>query len=132
MRVTSALYAMAPLDHLHRARHRVALVVEEVLPAASTKQQHKIDYLGATTLAGFATAIVLATSWGGTTYAWSSPVIIGLFASSAVLPAGFSPATVQSNSSALKALPANLSPRPAACSAKARWITSGKVTRGLS
>ena len=29
--------------------------------------------------------MVLATSWGGTTYAWSSPVIIGLFAGSAVL-----------------------------------------------
>ena len=56
------------------------IVIAVVLPAASTKQQHKIDYLGATTLAGFATAIVLATSWGGTTYAWSSPVIIGLFA----------------------------------------------------
>ena len=36
-------------------------------------------------LAAFATAVVLATSWGGTTYAWSSPVIIGLFAGSVVL-----------------------------------------------
>jgi len=54
-------------------------VIAVVLPAASTRQQHKIDYLGATTLAGFATCVVLATSWGGTTYAWSSPVIIGLF-----------------------------------------------------
>src|SRR6202012_5820392 len=50
------------------------------LPAASTRQQHKIDYRGAATLAGFATAVVLATSWGGTTCAWSSPVIISLFA----------------------------------------------------
>jgi EmrB/QacA subfamily drug resistance transporter len=61
------------------------IVIAIVLPAAGTKQQHKIDYLGATTLAGFATAVVLATSWGGTTYAWSSPVIIGLFAGSALL-----------------------------------------------
>jgi EmrB/QacA subfamily drug resistance transporter len=61
------------------------VVIAVVLPAASTRQHHKIDYLGATTLAGFATAIVLATSWGGTTYAWSSPVIIGLFALSALL-----------------------------------------------
>jgi DNA-binding MarR family transcriptional regulator len=29
--------------------------------------------------------VVLATSWGGTTYPWGSPVIIGLFAASAVL-----------------------------------------------
>jgi EmrB/QacA subfamily drug resistance transporter len=61
------------------------IVIALVLPAASTRTQHKIDYLGATTLAGFATAVVLATSWGGTTYAWSSPVIVALFAASAVL-----------------------------------------------
>ena len=64
----------------------VALVVIAiVLPSVSNKQHHTIDYLGATLLAAFATAVVLATSWGGTTYAWSSPVIIGLFAGSAVL-----------------------------------------------
>ncbi len=68
----------------------VALVViAAVLPAVSTRHQHKIDYLGATTLAAFATAIVLATSWGGTTYAWSSPVIIGLFAAAAALLAAW-------------------------------------------
>jgi len=61
------------------------VVIAVVLPATGTKQQHKIDYLGATTLAAFATAVVLATSWGGTTYAWSSPVIIGLFAGSVLL-----------------------------------------------
>jgi EmrB/QacA subfamily drug resistance transporter len=61
------------------------VVIAVVLPATGTKQQHKIDYLGATTLAAFATALVLATSWGGTTYAWSSPVIIGLFAGSVLL-----------------------------------------------
>jgi EmrB/QacA subfamily drug resistance transporter len=60
-------------------------VIAVVLPAASTKQQHKIDYLGAITLAGFATAVVLATSWGGTTYPWDSGVIIGLFAASVIL-----------------------------------------------
>jgi EmrB/QacA subfamily drug resistance transporter len=59
-------------------------VITVVLPAASTRQPHAIDYLGATTLAGFATCVVLATSWGGTTYAWSSPVIIGLFAAGAL------------------------------------------------
>jgi MFS family permease len=65
------------------------VVIAVVLPAVSTRQQHKIDYLGATTLAAFATAVVLATSWGGTTYAWSSPVIIGLFVGSAVLLAAW-------------------------------------------
>jgi EmrB/QacA subfamily drug resistance transporter len=61
------------------------VVIAVVLPSVSSRQQHRIDYLGATTLAAFATAVVLATSWGGTTYAWSSPVIIGLFAISVVM-----------------------------------------------
>jgi predicted MFS family arabinose efflux permease len=65
------------------------VVIAVVLPAMGTKQQHKIDYLGATTLAAFATALVLATSWGGTTYAWSSPVIISLFAGSALMLAAW-------------------------------------------
>jgi EmrB/QacA subfamily drug resistance transporter len=64
----------------------IALVaIALVLPSVSNKKHHTIDYLGAVLLAAFATAVVLATSWGGTTYAWSSPVIIGLFAGSAVL-----------------------------------------------
>ena len=54
-------------------------VIAVVLPATSTRRKHKIDYLGATMLAGFATSVVLATSWGGTTYPWRSPQIIGLF-----------------------------------------------------
>jgi len=54
-------------------------VIAVVLPATSTRRKHKIDYLGATMLAGFATSVVLATSWGGTTYPWRSPQITGLF-----------------------------------------------------
>ena len=65
------------------------VVVTVVLPAASTRRHHSIDYLGATLLAGFATCVVLATSWGGTTYAWDSTVIIGLFVSAVVLLGGW-------------------------------------------
>ena len=65
------------------------VVVTVVLPTASARKQHTIDYLGATLLAAFATCVVLATSWGGTSYAWGSPVIIGLFAASAVLIAAW-------------------------------------------
>jgi EmrB/QacA subfamily drug resistance transporter len=61
------------------------VVVTAVLPVTSVRQQHKIDYLGAVLLAGFATSVVLATSWGGTQYAWGSPVIIGLFVAAVVL-----------------------------------------------
>ena len=57
----------------------VALVViAVVLPGRPASQKHRIDYLGALLLAGSATAIVLLTSWGGTTFGWDSGVIIGL------------------------------------------------------
>jgi EmrB/QacA subfamily drug resistance transporter len=65
------------------------VVVIVVLPATSTRRHHRIDYLGATLIAAFATAVVLATSWGGTTYAWSSPVIIALFVGSVVMLGGW-------------------------------------------
>jgi EmrB/QacA subfamily drug resistance transporter len=42
------------------------------------KVEHKIDYLGAGTLAIAATAVVLLTTWGGTEYAWASAQIVGL------------------------------------------------------
>jgi EmrB/QacA subfamily drug resistance transporter len=65
------------------------VVITVVLPATSTRRHHQIDYLGATLLAGFATCVVLATSWGGTTYPWGSAVVIGLFAGSVLLLAGW-------------------------------------------
>jgi len=61
------------------------VVIAVVLPATSARRKHKIDYLGATLLAGFAVSVVLATSWGGTTYPWGSAQVIGLFVLSAVL-----------------------------------------------
>ncbi len=64
-------------------------VIAMVLPATSARRQHEIDYLGATLLAAFAVCVVLATSWGGTTYPWASPVIIALFAGSVVLLSGW-------------------------------------------
>jgi len=60
-------------------------VVLTVLPATSVRHKHQIDYLGSALLAGFAVCVVLATSMGGTSYPWSSPVIIGLFGGGAVL-----------------------------------------------
>jgi EmrB/QacA subfamily drug resistance transporter len=44
-----------------------------------------IDYAGATLLAAATTCAVLLTSWGGTTYPWRSPVIIGLAAATGCL-----------------------------------------------
>jgi EmrB/QacA subfamily drug resistance transporter len=53
-------------------------VLAATLPAASQRVHHVVDYLGTLLLAGGVSAIVLATSLGGTSYAWGSPVIIGL------------------------------------------------------
>jgi EmrB/QacA subfamily drug resistance transporter len=68
----------------------VALVViAVVLPATSVQRSHRIDYAGATLLASFAVCVVLATSWGGTSYPWDSAVIIALFVGSVVLLGGW-------------------------------------------
>ena len=57
----------------------VALIVTAVqLPASGPRRHQVIDYLGTALLATAATAFVLFTSLGGTTYAWGSPVMVGL------------------------------------------------------
>jgi EmrB/QacA subfamily drug resistance transporter len=57
----------------------VALVVTAaVLPDAPQRISHVIDYLGTVLLAGAATSLVLLTTLGGTTYAWSSAPIYAL------------------------------------------------------
>ncbi|MEV6984429.1 MDR family MFS transporter [Sphaerisporangium sp. NPDC051017] len=68
----------------------VALVVTAVvLKLPKPNIQHKLDILGTALLAGTSTCVVLVTSWGGTEYAWNSPVIIGLAAGAVVLAVGF-------------------------------------------
>jgi EmrB/QacA subfamily drug resistance transporter len=49
------------------------------------KREHHIDYLGAVLLAAASVCLLLATVWGGTTYAWHSAQIIGLLAAGTVL-----------------------------------------------
>lgn len=53
------------------------------------KSSHKIDYLGAVLMGASAISLILATVWGGTTYAWGSGQIIGLFAGFFVLALAF-------------------------------------------
>ncbi|GLU47948.1 MDR family MFS transporter [Nocardiopsis ansamitocini] len=50
------------------------------LPKPRSAEKPSLDYLGTALLAIASTALVLLTSWGGGTYAWSSPVILGLIA----------------------------------------------------
>jgi EmrB/QacA subfamily drug resistance transporter len=64
-------------------------VIAVVLPARSSRQKHRIDYLGTLLLGGAATCIVFLTSWGGTTYPWDSGVIIGLGVGAVVLTAAW-------------------------------------------
>ena len=64
----------------------VALVViASAVPGVLSRVQHVIDYIGTITLTLSATGLVLFTSLGGTTYAWSSPVIIALGSGGALL-----------------------------------------------
>src|ERR1700729_984402 len=65
------------------------VVIAFALPATSARESHRIDYLGALLLAGAATCVVLLTSWGGTTFAWDSPVIIGLGLAAVALAVGW-------------------------------------------
>ncbi len=64
-------------------------VVAAVLPGHLRRAAHKIDYLGTVLLAGAATGLVLLTSLGGTTYAWSSAPIFLMGAAAVVFGAGF-------------------------------------------
>jgi EmrB/QacA subfamily drug resistance transporter len=61
------------------------VVVAAALHGTMSKVEHKIDYLGATFMSGAVVCLILALTWGGTTYAWSSRTILGLFAMCMIL-----------------------------------------------
>ncbi|WP_172831728.1 MDR family MFS transporter [Mycobacterium asiaticum] len=53
-------------------------------PNTGKAPQPIIDYAGIVLIGLSATGLTLATSWGGTVYAWGSPTIIGLFVGAVV------------------------------------------------
>jgi len=53
-------------------------VLGVTLPSAAERVEHAIDYAGTVLLAVALSALVLATTLGGTSYDWGSPFIIGL------------------------------------------------------
>jgi EmrB/QacA subfamily drug resistance transporter len=64
----------------------VALVVTSaVLPSTPRRPRVRVDWLGTALLAAAISCFVLLTTWGGTEYAWGSPVIVGLGVASVVL-----------------------------------------------
>ncbi|GAB7183412.1 MFS transporter [Kitasatospora sp. Ki12] len=54
------------------------LVIAAVLHGREVRREHRIDYPGTALIAAVATCLVLMTSLGGTTWAWSSWQIVGL------------------------------------------------------
>ncbi len=64
-------------------------VLAVTLPSRQDESHHRIDYLGAGTLAGALTAIVLLSTLGGTDYAWGSPQIVALAVIAIVLVVSF-------------------------------------------
>ena len=62
----------------------VVFAAARTIPSVRAAGRAIVDYLGIGLVAVGSSALVLATSWGGTEYAWGSPVIIGLFAGGVV------------------------------------------------
>ncbi|MGV9987375.1 MDR family MFS transporter [Streptomyces olivaceus] len=58
----------------------VVIAAARTIPVVKSAARPVIDYLGIALVAVGASALILATSWGGNQYAWGSPVILGLFA----------------------------------------------------
>jgi EmrB/QacA subfamily drug resistance transporter len=68
----------------------LALVVLAVaLPSAPERTKHRVDYEGTALLAVTLASVVLATTLGGTTYAWGSGQIVGLGILALVALGGF-------------------------------------------
>jgi EmrB/QacA subfamily drug resistance transporter len=68
----------------------IALIVTAVvLRLPRPRGRPRIDYPGIALLGGAVICLVLLTSWGGTTYPWRSPVIIGLGAAAVALTAAW-------------------------------------------
>ncbi len=68
----------------------VALVVTSiVLDLPYTRMVHRIDWAGTVLLVSAVGSILLAVTWGGTQYAWGSPIIIALGVVGAILLVAF-------------------------------------------
>ncbi|SBT88101.1 drug resistance transporter, EmrB/QacA subfamily [Streptomyces sp. DI166] len=68
-----AFYVNVPIAVL------VVFAAARTIPVVKAAARPLIDYLGIAFVSVGASALILATSWGGNEYAWGSGVIIGLF-----------------------------------------------------
>ncbi|ORB57124.1 MFS transporter [Mycolicibacterium rhodesiae] len=67
----------------------VLAVAAVAIPALGRTSRPVIDYPGIVLVGLGAAGLTLATSWGGTTYPWGSPTIIGLFVGSVAILVAF-------------------------------------------
>ncbi|OAR23084.1 MFS transporter [Streptomyces sp. ERV7] len=78
-----AFYVNVPIAVL------VVIAAARTIPSIRSVAKPVIDYLGIGLVAAGASALILATSWGGNEYAWSSPTILVLFAGGVAALAAF-------------------------------------------
>ncbi|HEY6594206.1 MAG TPA: MDR family MFS transporter [Asanoa sp.] len=78
-----AFYVNVPLAIL------IIVVAARTIPTIASRERPIIDYPGILLIALGSAGLTLGTSWGGTEYPWSSPVIIGLFAGSVLVLIAF-------------------------------------------
>ncbi|WP_330261409.1 MDR family MFS transporter [Streptomyces sp. NBC_00539] len=78
-----AFYVNVPIAIL------VVIAAARTIPSVRAAGRPRIDYPGIALVAVGASALILATSWGGNEYAWGSAVILGLFAGGAAALALF-------------------------------------------
>lgn len=62
----------------------VLTVSAATIPASTRRTKPAIDYVGILVIALATTALIMATSWGGTTYPWDSAPVIALFVGAVV------------------------------------------------
>lgn len=65
------------------------VVLAATLPARTERRSHAIDFVGAALLAVVLSGITLIADLGGSSFAWSSPVVLSLIASAAIALAAF-------------------------------------------
>jgi EmrB/QacA subfamily drug resistance transporter len=76
-------YVNLPLGSLALA------VISSAFRSQRTTERHRIDWLGTLVLAGGLSGVILYTSLGGTTYAWTSPAMLAAIACGVALLAVF-------------------------------------------
>lgn len=87
-----AFYINVPIGVL------VVVLAQSSLPGVTNRTRQAVDYLGTVAVTVAAGGLVLATSLGGTSYAWTSPTILAIYGAGALGTVAF--IVVESRSSA--------------------------------